>query len=137
MKHIGSVAYMGGIWAKPEEFDWSWTQMLCFNYEHLGPIHYDRARLTNSMHNGRWLLCWPPGFVRVTAPLSHDPQRWRITVEANRISGANASRPVERVWPGGYTTLLRPFGAPPIEVQAGMVHEKHEDLGLFADAEVA
>src|SRR5207248_6715 len=44
-------------------------------------IDYDRAKLTRSMHNGRWLLCWPPGFCRFTAPLSHDPQRWRVTVQ--------------------------------------------------------
>lgn len=99
-------------------------------------IDYDRARLTKSLHNGRWLLCWPPGFCRFTAPLSHDPQRWRVTILANRLNGSTPSRPVERVWPGGYTQLLMPFvvGNPKLVVESGVVREpKTEDLGLFAE----
>lgn len=96
-------------------------------------IDFDRARLTKSMHNGRWLLCWPPGFVRFTAPLSHDPRRWRVTVVAGRLEGSNPSGPVERVWPGGYSQLLAPYSAPALDVPKGLVVEKEEDLGLFAE----
>lgn len=101
--------------------------------EFITVIDDSRARLTKSMHNGRWFLCWPPGFVRFTAPLSHDPSRWRVTVQANRLEGSTPSRPVERVWPGGYGQLLAPFAAPRLDVRAGLVAEGAGDLGLFAE----
>jgi hypothetical protein len=99
-------------------------------------LDYRHARLTKSMHNGRWLLCWPPGFVRFTAPNGYDPRRWNVTVLAGRINGSASSKPVERVWPGGYTELLRPYvaGGPNLVVERGVVREPspgNEDLGLF------
>lgn len=96
-------------------------------------IEYGRAKLARPMHNGRWLLGWPPGFVRVTAPLYHDATRWRVTVLAGRVIGATNSRPVEKVWPGGYTTLLRPH-AGRAEVRENVpLTGRAEDLGLFAE----
>lgn len=40
IKPIGTIAYMGGIPTVPTPFLRSWTQMLQYNSEHLGPIHY-------------------------------------------------------------------------------------------------
>lgn len=62
---IGTVAYLGGVWALPEVFAWAWGQLIQFNAEHLGPIHYTRA--TTSEHRlarnhlaktmrGEWLV---------------------------------------------------------------------------------
>lgn len=97
-------------------------------------INYDRAKLTKSMHNGRWFLCWPPGFVRITAPLHHDISRWRVTVQAARVLPSTPSRPVERVWPGGYSQLLADYSAPRLNTVAGVVRpEGDENLGLFAE----
>lgn len=100
-------------------------------------INYDRAKLTRTFHNGRWFLCWPPGFVRITAPLHHDMTRWRMTIERER--GLAGSRPIERVWPGGYTQLLCPYeaDAPKLVVEEGGVvkqpRPEEEDLGLFRE----
>jgi hypothetical protein len=98
-------------------------------------IDDDRAKLTKSMHNGRWFLCWPPGFVRFTAPLNHDPSRWRVTTVAGRTDGASPSRPVDRVWPGGYTQLLMDYSAPRLDAVRGHVANRVEDLGLFEGCE--
>lgn len=103
-------------------------------YKRVRYINDDRAKLTKSMHNGRWLLCWPPGFVRITGPLHHDASRWRVTVQPGRIEGKSSSRPVERVWPGGYSQLLAPYEAPRLNVVDGVVRpEGEENLGLFAE----
>ena len=47
-KAIGTVALMGGIPTIPTPFLWAWTQMLQFNAENMGPIHY--MRTTTSFH---------------------------------------------------------------------------------------
>lgn len=70
-KPIGTISYMGGVMAVPEEFCWSWGQMLTYNSEIWladSPnefIHYSRARasdhapsrnmLAATMH-GDWLI---------------------------------------------------------------------------------
>lgn len=52
-KPIGTIAYMGGIMAVPEEFAWSWGQMLAYNAEMwladkpTAFIHYARARASD------------------------------------------------------------------------------------------
>lgn len=64
-KIIGTCAYMGGVMSLPEPFVHSWTQMLQYNYEYLGPIKYDKATVSyhsfarNSLVDnmqGDWLL---------------------------------------------------------------------------------
>lgn len=68
-KIIGTVAYMGGVMAVPQEFCWSWGQMIQYNSEYLCDpgqrIHYDRAKVSfhsyarNSLARrfyGDWLL---------------------------------------------------------------------------------
>lgn len=69
-KPLGTIAYLGGIPAVPEEFCWSWAQMVQYNAESLGElgashVHYDRAKasyhvmarnsLVDNMY-GEWLL---------------------------------------------------------------------------------
>lgn len=68
-KPIGTIAYMGGIPYVPEQFCWSWSQMVQYNTEFLclpgENIHYDRATVSyhafarNSIvkrMEGEWLL---------------------------------------------------------------------------------
>jgi len=68
-KAIGTVAYMGGVFAVPELFCWSWGQMVQHNQEMFCQgaeyIHYDRATFSyhqtarNSLaHNmlGDWIV---------------------------------------------------------------------------------
>ena len=65
----GAIAYMGGVFALPEPFVWSWSQMVEYNADYLvnpnDRIHYERA--TASYHSfarntlvqkmqGDWLL---------------------------------------------------------------------------------
>jgi hypothetical protein len=49
---IGTVAYLGGLMAVPEEFTWSWGQLIQYNTEYFCKtgeyIHQDRA--TSSFH---------------------------------------------------------------------------------------
>lgn len=68
-KHIGTVAYMGGIMSLPEPFTWSLANMMMFSQEALCPpghhLHLDRTSL--SLHDwarndllakmrGEWIL---------------------------------------------------------------------------------
>lgn len=68
-KPMGTIAYMGGVYALPEAFCWSLAQMVQYNAEYLsGPgrcVHYDRATVSyhsfarNSLADqmrGDWLL---------------------------------------------------------------------------------
>jgi hypothetical protein len=47
---VGTVAYLGGVLAVPEEFTWAWGQMIQFNSECLcAPgeyVHMDRAKVS-------------------------------------------------------------------------------------------
>jgi hypothetical protein len=70
-------------------------------------IEEGRAKLS-AAHNARWLLCWPPGFVRFTGTLYHDPRRVRVTVQMSR--SLLYSTPYEARFPAGYATLFHPFG---------------------------
>jgi hypothetical protein len=72
-------------------------------------INADKCKVGSTAHNGSWLLCWPPGLVRFTAPHYHDPSRFRVTVSANR--GLTYSRNYDRTFPAGYATLFHPPGA--------------------------
>lgn len=45
-KFIGTVAYMGGVPSLPEPFVWSWSQMMEYNAENLGPIFYYRPEVS-------------------------------------------------------------------------------------------
>lgn len=69
VKPAGTVAYMGGVWALPEDFTWSWGQMIQHNQEYVVKdneyIYYDRARVSFhsfarnhivSRMQGDWLL---------------------------------------------------------------------------------
>lgn len=119
---------------------WSGVDRAEYNppaYQNVKYINDDRAKLTKSMHNGRYFLCWPPGFMRITGPLYHNAQRWRITVQPRRLVGSCNSRPVERVWPAGYTTLLLPFESPQPNASTSCAPAVAEDLGLFAEVEDA
>lgn len=70
-------------------------------------LHFDAAQTQpKPVHNGAWFLCWPPGSVRFTAPLHHDPSRYRVTIGMNR-----PRRRYESVHPHGYATLFHPPGA--------------------------
>lgn len=59
-----------------------------------------------TLHNGTWFLGWPPGAVRFTAPLNHDPTRYRVTIGINR-----PRRRAESFHSHGYATLFHPPGA--------------------------
>jgi len=71
-------------------------------------IDDDRAKLGRTRHNSRYFLCWPPGFIRFTSPLSHDHTRYRVTIKPNR--GLRYSEPVEKVHPFGYAQLFHKPG---------------------------
>ena len=47
---IGTIAYLGGIFATPEDFTWSWGNLIAFCYEYLCQpneyVHQDRSRTT-------------------------------------------------------------------------------------------
>lgn len=70
-KPIGTISYMGGVMAVPEDFAWSWGQMLAYNSEiWLGEkpaefIHYTRAKASDhapsrnmlaATMQGEWLI---------------------------------------------------------------------------------
>ena len=68
-RYIGTVAYMGGIFAVPENFCWAWSQMIQYNTEYmLQPgerIHYHKSGVSfhasarNSLAQemrGEWLF---------------------------------------------------------------------------------
>lgn len=114
---------------RPERWttDGDWTPA---GYSTVRIINDSRARPSRNAHNGRWFLCWPPGFVRFGGALHHDPTRWRVTVSARRTRGENSSRPVERVWPAGYLTLLRPYEK---RLEAGASAQAASGPTLFDD----
>jgi hypothetical protein len=78
------------------------------------------------LHNARWLLCWPPGFVRFTGPHPHgDLTRWRVTTFARSLL---ASSPID------YAAIFHPRHTG--LVRAGdRVRVAEPDLGLFNDSE--
>lgn len=78
-------------------------------------IEDGKARLS-SAHNGGWFLCWPPGWVRFTAPLYHDPTRLRVTIQKNR--SLTYSTPYEAKFLAGYANLFHPPGALPTKREA-------------------
>lgn len=66
---LGTVAYLGGVASVPEEFCWSWGQMIQYNSEQFDlsrhHVHYERAKVSyhslarNSLAEhmqGNWLL---------------------------------------------------------------------------------
>lgn len=68
-KQIGTIAYLGGVMAVPEPFNWAWGNMLVFSHEALcgenEHIHIERTKL--SLHDyarnellrgmrGEWIL---------------------------------------------------------------------------------
>lgn len=68
-KPIGTVAYLGGVFAIPEHFCWSWGQMVQYNTEFLCDpgkyVHYERAKASYhtfarntlvDLIKGDWLL---------------------------------------------------------------------------------
>jgi len=68
-KPIGTAAYLGGVFAVPEVFCWSWGQMVQYNAEYLCEpgqfVHYERAKASYhtfarntlvDLIKGDWLL---------------------------------------------------------------------------------
>lgn len=68
-KPLGTVGFLGGVWAVPTQFCWSWGQMIQYNEEfiadNMGYIHYDyipysdHAPARNALAErfiGDWLL---------------------------------------------------------------------------------
>lgn len=74
-------------------------------------IESKKCKLSSSTHNGGWFLCWPPGWVRFTAPLYHDWKRMRVTVQKRR--SCSMSAPYESKFTAGYAALFHPPGAMP------------------------
>lgn len=93
---LGTIAYLGGVPAVPEDFCWSWSQMVAYNREYLLDSHerifYTRA--TTSFHvlarnmlaqtmQGDWLLMLDCDHVfepDLAARLVMRMKRWNIDV---------------------------------------------------------
>src|SRR5262245_39165467 len=56
---IGTCAYLGGVWAVPEDFCWAWGAMREFNRDYLTGqqemIHYTRAKFSLHSSARSWL----------------------------------------------------------------------------------
>ena len=86
-----------------------------------------------AVHNGRWFLCWPPGYVRFTSPQTHDPRRRQVTVVKDR--NILFSTPIDRRHPGGYVRLFHPKGTAFVRPAASARLTVDRDEGLFAGAD--
>lgn len=87
-------------------------------------LKFDAAQTQpRQVHNGAWFLCWPPGFVRFTAPLHFDATRYHVTLGWNRTG-----KRYEAIHPHGYTTLFYPPGELPPPAQAAVEEAKGPSL---------
>lgn len=59
-KPIGTISYLGGLMSLPEEFCWSWSQMIQFNNEYLVQpnefIYYIRSKVSFHSAARNWLV---------------------------------------------------------------------------------
>ena len=62
---IGTVTYLGGVWATPEAFTWSWSQMIAFNFDYVckpnETIHYIRAPVSDHGPARNWIVSHAKG----------------------------------------------------------------------------